>query len=219
MVPRWAGPVWAPAQLGAAPGLRTEVGKGNGLSLPASLPATPFFSPGHFVWSAGSAYSSQPPGLLDTWLPVAPRSSTCQISGPRGELQPFLVHWHVWGACRGQFRAALCRQAALMPSPRKKREGGSDLAMSFPHWVSDIIVIKGDGFLGALAPCFTEGSIPAPRPMGSPRVTLHVAQSRPLSLSEKQHSPRSGHEAQGQHFLSGFCLGEGGGTTGTSRSA
>ena len=97
-----------------------------------------------------------------------------------------------------------------MPSPRKKWKGGSDWATSFPHWVSNTIVITGGGFLGALAPRFTEGSMPALRPMGSPRVTLHVAQSRPLSLSEKQHSPRSGHEAQGQPFLSGFCLGEGG---------
>ena len=201
-------------------GLRQE----RGMDFP-SLPHSPrhpqpFFPPGHFVWSAGSGYSSQPPGLLDTWLPAAPGSSTCWISGPRGELQPFLVRWHVWGALGGQCWAALCRQATLMPSPRKKREGGSDLAMSSPHWVSDIIVITGDGFLGALAPHFTEGSVPALRPTGSPRVTLHVAQSRPLSLSDKQHSPRSGHEAQGQHFLSGFCLGEvGGSATGTSGSA
>ena len=53
-----------------------------------------------------------------------------------------------------------------MPSPRKKRERGSDLATSSPHWVSDIIVITGDGFLGALAPRFTEGSVPALRPNG-----------------------------------------------------
>ena len=47
-----------------------------------------------------------------------------------------------------------------------------------------------------------------------------MAQSRPLSLSDKQHSLRSGHEAQGQHFPSGFCLGEvGGSATGTSGSA
>ena len=35
--------LFGPAQLGAAPGLRPEAGKGDGLSLPASLPAPPTF--------------------------------------------------------------------------------------------------------------------------------------------------------------------------------
>ena len=140
--------------------------------------------------------------------PLGPPPAGPRIPGVN--CRRFWFTGHVRGAHGGQCWAALCSQATLMPSPRKKWKGGSDWATSFPHWVSDTIVIPGGGFLGALAPRFTEGSMPASRPTGSPKVTLHVAQSRPLSLSEKQHSPRSGHEAQGQPFLSGFCLGGGG---------
>lgn len=185
-----------------------------------------FFSP-HFLFFLQVTLSSQleqataasRPG---SWTRGCLRPLGPPPAGPRFpgvNCSRFWFAGRVRGARGGQCWAALCSQAALMPSPRKKRKRGSDRATSSPHWVSDTIVITRGGFLGALVPRFTEGSMPAPRPMGSPRVTLHVAQSRPLSLSEKQHSPRSGHEAQGQPFLSGFCLGEGGVATGTSGSA
>lgn len=74
-------------------GLRWERGM-DFTSLPHVFsPTLSFFSPGHFVQSARTGYSSQPPGLLDTRLPASPGSSTCWTSHLRGELQPFLVHW------------------------------------------------------------------------------------------------------------------------------
>ena len=62
-------------------------------SLPHFFSPLSFFSPGHFVQSARTGCSGQPPGLLDTQMPASPGSSTCWTSHPRGELQAFLVHW------------------------------------------------------------------------------------------------------------------------------
>ena len=88
--------------------------------------------------------------------PLGPPPAGPRIPGVN--CRRFWFTGHVWGAHGGQCWAALCSQATLMPSPRKKWKGGSDWATSFPHWVSDTIVITGGGFLGALALASQKGA-------------------------------------------------------------
>lgn len=163
------------------------------------------------TWNRLQQPATQAPGHTAT---RAPSPTACLTSGSKEvNCSNFWFTGHVLGISGGQSSVQPCVVRLLWSAFTGRGRRGSQTG---PHLLlTGLLTYHGrrsvlDGFLGPsnLTPCFAEGEH---RPKEAHRLAQgHVVRGPVetfLPWWETQQSTRSGHRAQGQPFLSRFCLG------------